>query len=200
MARARALVAGRLVQHEQRTLVVRPRRAGDAEDQVLGAHFGVRVVDHGAVDADGARATSAAHSRRVPKPWVKSACAIRTRSVMQLEQDDVVVGHRPGAADDALGWPLNSPTTGRPTPSRSFAFAVDTPATPLGMPAGGLVPSSDDAIARHAEVAARPRQRDHRAGVAVGVGEALGAQAARSATSAETASGRCASSRSRARR
>ena len=56
-------------------------------------------------------ATSAAHSRRVPKPCVKSRSAgFTVRAIAdsggELEDDDLVVGHGPGAADDALAVEL----------------------------------------------------------------------------------------------
>src|SRR5450755_1514507 len=46
--------------------------------------------------------TSAAHSRRVPNPCVKSSCASFNRSAGQVEDDDPVLRGRPGAPDDAL--------------------------------------------------------------------------------------------------
>src|SRR5436190_9969272 len=120
-----------------------------------------------------------AHSRRVPNPWLNSSCASVTNRVPasrgQLEHDDMVGGGGPGAADDPLVVEL----------------ADDRPRVGVGRAKTGLRHAGDarrdarrraravedDAVARHAEIAARPGHRHHRGGAAVGVAEALGTQA-----------------------
>ena len=143
---------------------IRPRRAVDGQHQAFGAHFGVRIIDDAAVDADRA----AAHQRIAfaARPEALGEKRLRDPHAVSGAVRAARRGCRPPArrgrrcARDAPD--SNSPTTGRPTPSRSFSLRgrdAGHAARDAGRRARAV---EHDAVARHAEVAARPRQRDHR--------------------------------------
>ena len=171
----RALVAGRLVHDDERALAIRPARPAADPEPELAATSSSRSKSSTTPMPSTSRqpfATSAAHSRRVPKPCEKSRSAgltVRAR-IQYVSSRTTTWLSATGQVRPTMRSSLNSPTTARwlgigqlqarrrhagdaARDARRRALAVER-----------------DAVARHAEVAARPRQRDQRLRIAVGVG------------------------------
>ena len=96
-------------------------------------------------------------------------------SVRQFENDDVLVGQRPGAAGDALVVEAGDDGLGR-VAERLHARGGDTRSA-MGRNARGRDRAAEGhGVAPHVEVAARPAHDDHGPGVRIGMHDALQAE------------------------